>query len=227
MKHSAISLFAAMAVAGVLLAPVSKADPVYKTTEVTFHEPVEIPGMVLPAGTYVMRLLDPLMDQDIVQFYDSQEKHMYKMVFAVRDFRLNPPDHTLITFEERAHGAPQAIKEWIPIGEQWGEEFVYPKVRPVVAQVAPQQLQPRPAVPAPAPIPAPPAAQPAPTPAPAAHVQPQPRPVEIAQAQPAPAPSTPAEPPKELPKTGSNLPLLALLGGAFLLAGAVLRARFV
>jgi hypothetical protein len=58
------------AVVGVLL-PAANADPLYKRTEVTFHDPVEIPGMVLLPGTYVMKLLDPLMDQDIVRFYDG------------------------------------------------------------------------------------------------------------------------------------------------------------
>lgn len=52
--------------------------------------------------------------------------------------------------------------------------------------------------PAPAPAPAPRRAEPAPAPAPAP--------------EPAPAPAAPAEAPKKLPKTGSELPLIGLMG---------------
>jgi hypothetical protein len=207
---------------GMLLVPTVKGDPVLKRTEVTFGDPVEIPGMVLPPGTYVMKLLDPIMDRDIVRFYDKNEKHMYAMVFAVRDYRLNAPEHTLITFEERAGDSPRAIKEWFYPGDHWGEQFVYPKARTVaLAQTAPS------APPTPAITPQPPA-----PPQPVAQSQ-QPQPEQLAQAQPAPAKSEPIAPaaqpapaaqlPKELPKTASDLPLVGLLGGISLVTGAILR----
>ena len=224
MKHFYFSLFLT-GLMGVSLSPGLKADPLYKRTEVTFSQPVESPGMVLTPGTYVMKLLDPYQERDVVRFYDPQEKHMYAMVFAVPDYRLNAPQHTVITFEERAANAPQAIKEWIPAGENWGLEFVYPKVHPVAAEVA--QVTP----PAPAPTPVAPAPAPAETPGPVAQVPHEQPPVEIAQAQPAPEPApseqaAPApEPAKELPKTASNLPLAALLGGVLALAGAILRRK--
>ncbi len=120
-----------------LVAPVTKADPEYKRTEVTFHQPVEIPGQVLMPGTYVMKLLDPYMERNVVRFYNAQENHMYAMVFAIPAYRLTTTDHTVITFEERAHNAPQAIKEWFPAGDNWGEEFVYGKAQPVIAASTP------------------------------------------------------------------------------------------
>ena len=190
MKRACLSLLALMTLIGTSLAPATKADPLYKRTEVTFNQPVEIPGMVLMPGKYVMKLLDPYMERNIVRFYNAQENHMYAMVFAVPDYRLTPTDHTVITFEERAHNAPQAIKTWFPAGDNWGAEFVYPKAESLTASVeptVPQPLQPRPAAPAPV---ATSEAKPVETPAPAAQVQPQQQPpVEIAQAQPAPAPT--------------------------------------
>jgi len=214
-----LSAFAVM-----VLIPTVKGDPVYKRTEVTFSDPVEIPGMVLAPGTYVMKLLDPIMDRDIVRFYDKNEKHMYAMVFAVRDYRLDAPEHTLITFEERAGNSPRAIKEWFYPGDHWGEQFVYPKARTVaLTETAP----PAPVVAPQPPAPPQPVAQSQPAP------QPQPQPEQLAQAQPAPAPSQPIAPapapaapaqlPKELPKTASDMPLVGLLGGISLVAGLVLR----
>lgn len=228
MKRFDLSRLALLGLACALIAPTTKADPVYKRTEVTFKQPVEIPGMVLLPGTYVMKLLDPYMDRNIVRFYNAQENHMYAMVFAVPDYRLTPTDHTVITFEERAHNAPQAIKEWFPAGDNWGEEFVYPKPQPIAASVPPSipQLQPRPTTIGPAPVSV---AKPAETPAPAAQAQPVRPPVEIAQAQPAPVPNKPAPPvteqKKELPKTASDLPTATLFGAALVLAGAILQRR--
>jgi LPXTG-motif cell wall-anchored protein len=230
MKRACLSLVALMTLMGTSLAPVTKADPLYKRTEVTFNQPVEIPGMVLMPGKYVMKLLDPYMDRNIVRFYNAQENHMYAMVSAVPDYRLTPTDHTVITFEERAHNAPQAIKAWFPAGDNWGEEFVYPKAESLTASVeptVPQPLQPRPTAIAPA---ATSEAKPVQTPAPAAQVQPQQQlPVEIAQAQPVPASNSQAAPAaeqkKELPKTASDLPMATLIGGLSVLAGVFLRRR--
>ena len=222
------------ALAGMLLVSAVHAGPIYKRTEVTFHDPIEIPGMVLMPGTYVMELLDPLTgestNKDIVRFYDKDEKHMYAMVFAVPDYRVNPVDHTVITFEERAGDSPRAINEWFFPDDNWGEQFVYPKVHPLAlaeAATAPAAPTPTPAV----------TQRPAEQQRPVA--QPKPQPQQIAQAQPAPvrsqavtsvptpapAPAQPTEPKKELPKTASDLPLAALAGALFLLAGVCLRRR--
>jgi hypothetical protein len=223
------------ALAGVLLIPALNADPLLKRTEVTFNDPVEIPGMVLMPGTYVMKLLDPLTgestNKDIVRFYDKNEKHLYAMVFAVPAYREHPVDRTVITFEERAGGAPRAINKWFYPDDNWGEQFVYSKVHPLaVAEAAPAPLAPTPA----------PAATPQPSAQPrrVAQNQLKPQPQQIAQAQPAPvrtqpvapaaaapAPAQPAQPKRELPKTASDLPLAALAGVFFLLAGACLRRK--
>jgi hypothetical protein len=231
MKHSCLSLLTLVGLMAASLAPVTKADPLYKRTEVTFNQPVEIPGMVLVPGTYVMKRLDPYLHRDYVRFYNPQENHMYAMVRAIPDYRVTPTDHTVITFEERAHNAPQAIKEWFPAGGNWGEEFVYPKAETIAASVAPaapQSLEPRPTAVAPAPAPE---AKPVENPAPTAQVQQREQPpVEIAQAhQPAPASNPPAaaatEQTKALPQTASDLPAATLFGGVLVLAGAILRLR--
>jgi LPXTG-motif cell wall-anchored protein len=222
MKRSYMITFLATALAGVLTVPTLSADPVYKLTEVTFAQPVEIPGMVLPAGTYVLKLLDPYMDQDIVRFYNPKMDHMYAMVFAVRAFRLEATNRPVVTLAERARGAPPAIKKWFASGQNWGEEFVYGKVHPIGAAEpapAPKELQPaQTAV----------TETPAPEPAPVAEAAPvKEEPIEIAQVEtiPAPAALEPAEIPAELPKTGTDLPLIAIGGAFLLLTGAVLRRR--
>src|ERR1700752_4105341 len=103
-----------------------------RKTTVTFNVPVEIPGVgaqVLPAGTYVFRLLDSMSDRNIVQVFNKDESHVYATILAIPNYRLKATDKTVMTFSERAVGEPQAIRAWFYPGDNWGQEFVYPKKR--------------------------------------------------------------------------------------------------
>jgi hypothetical protein len=103
-----------------------------KKTTVSFSAPFEIPGVnaqVLPAGSYVFRLLDSLSDRHIVQVFSKDEKHIYATILAIPNYRLKATDKTVMTFAERAAGQPQAIRAWFYPGDNWGQEFVYPKKR--------------------------------------------------------------------------------------------------
>src|SRR3989442_1633256 len=87
----------------------AKADEWDKKTLVTFDQPVEIPGMVLPAGTYVFRRASST-DPNVIQISGKDEKHVYATLLTIPDYRMNPADKTVMTFEERANGSPRAIK---------------------------------------------------------------------------------------------------------------------
>lgn len=105
-----------------------------KRTSVTFNAPVEIPGVgaqVLPAGTYVFRLLDSLADRHIVQIFNKDESHLFATILAIPNYRLRATDKTVMTFAERAAGDPQAIRAWFYPGDNSGQEFVYPRKRAV------------------------------------------------------------------------------------------------
>lgn len=114
------------------LAGAASAQPMNKKTTVTFSAPVEIPGVgaqVLPAGTYVFRLLDSLSDRHIVQVFNKDESHIFATILAVPNYRLRATDKTVMTFAERAVGEPQAIRAWFYPGDNSGQEFVYPMKR--------------------------------------------------------------------------------------------------
>jgi len=111
-----------------------KADEWNKMTVVTFSAPVEIPGVgaqVLPAGTYVFKLLDSRTDRHIVQIFNERQDHVFSTILAIPNFRLQATDKTVMTFRERASGQPEAIRAWFYPGNQWGQEFVYPKARAI------------------------------------------------------------------------------------------------
>lgn len=109
------------------------ADEWNKKTIVKFSGPVEIPGVhlvgwgVLPAGTYVFKLLDSSSNRHIVQIFSEDESTVYATILAIPNYRLKATDKTVITFAERPAGQPEALRAWFYPGRNSGEEFVYPK----------------------------------------------------------------------------------------------------
>lgn len=113
------------------LLPMAKADEWNQRTNVTFSGPVEIPGKVLPAGTYEFKLMDSQSDRNIVQVFSKDQRHLYGTFLTIPDYHLKPAGKTVITFEERSSGTPEAVKAWFYPGDNYGHEFVYPKVKAV------------------------------------------------------------------------------------------------
>jgi len=206
----------------------ASAQPWNKKTTVTFSAPVEIPGVgaqVLPAGTYVFKLLDSMSDRNIVQIFNKDESHVYATILAIPNYRLKGTDKTVMTFAERASGSPQAVRAWFYPGDNWGQEFAYPKTKamelaretkvPVLYIpdeeapyiVAPVTMATEPPVIALKEVPL-------------RAVQPTGEDVAIAEVVVAPPVQTGAS----LPKTASDLPVLALVGFLCLSVGISLRA---
>src|SRR5580698_10486187 len=126
-----------IALIGAAFSPAAKADDWNRKTRITFSGPVEIPGVhlkgwaVLPAGTYVFKILDSQSDRHIVQIFSADEKTVYATILAIPNYRLKATDKTVMTFRERPAGEPEALHAWFYPGRNWGEEFVYPKARAI------------------------------------------------------------------------------------------------
>ncbi|HWE53786.1 MAG TPA: hypothetical protein VG273_28605 [Bryobacteraceae bacterium] len=125
------------ALMGIALTTIASADEQNKKTTITFSGPVEIPGVhlkgwgVLPAGTYVFKLVDSKSDRHIVQIFNADETVVYATILAIPNYRLKATDKTVITFRERPVGQPEALRAWFYPGANSGEEFVYPKSRAI------------------------------------------------------------------------------------------------
>jgi len=120
---------------GAVITTGARADESNRKTVVTFSGPVEIPGVhlagwgILPAGTYVFKILDSVSDRHIVQIFDKSETTVYATILAIPNYRLKATDKTVITFRERPAGQPEALRAWFYPGRNWGEEFVYTKTK--------------------------------------------------------------------------------------------------
>lgn len=197
--------------------PKAHADQWNKMTIVTVNEPIIAGHKVLDPGTYVWKLMDSSSDRHIVQIFDKDQRHLEETILAIPNYRLQPNGKTQFAFWETPAGVPKAVRAWFYPGDNYGQEFAYPKklvaelasARPVPVPENYREPEPQPtpeSTPAPAAEPAPqPAPQPTPAPAPQAQEQ-----------QPAPATVTPAPQPKALPHTASFDPLIGLLGFAAL-----------
>ena len=125
-----------LSVLGALLAPRAGADGWDKKTVVNFSQPVEIPGQILPAGTYTFALVDSLSDRNIVRIFNADGSQVIATILAINNYRLTPTDKTVIKFEERSGDNPEALKAWFYPGDNFGQEFVYPKRRAIELAVA-------------------------------------------------------------------------------------------
>ena len=110
---------------GSFFVPKGRADERDRKTIVTVNEPIQVPGKVLPEGTYVFKLLDS-NDPTLVAIYSADEMHLITTVHGIPGVRTETPDKAILQLEERPSGQPEALKAWFYPGENFGVEFVYP-----------------------------------------------------------------------------------------------------
>jgi hypothetical protein len=121
-----------ISILGLLLAfaiilPVVRADEYDQATKLTFNQPVQIPGRVLPAGTYWFVLANAsIANRNIIHIFNSDLSTLYATLLTNGSVRLQRTDKTTITFAERGAAKPDAIVDWFYPGRTIGHEFVYP-----------------------------------------------------------------------------------------------------
>jgi hypothetical protein len=110
-----------------MLVPSLLADEWNKKTVLTVNEPIQVPGATLQPGKYVMKLADSVTDRHIVQIFNGNESHIITTILAIPNYRLQPTGHTVISFWETPPGQPKALRAWFYPGDNFGQEFAYPK----------------------------------------------------------------------------------------------------
>jgi hypothetical protein len=216
---------ASVGLLGIALSATARADEWDKRTVLTVNEAIQVPNKVLPPGQYVMKLLDSPSNRHIVQIFNADETHLITTILAIPNLRLQPTGKTVFGFWETPPGQPKALRAWFYPGDDFGQEFAYPKSAatqiaatahmavPTTEAQTREEFATAPVTTTPAPAEAPPlqteVAQVTPPPAP--------------EAAPAPEP-TPEPAPQELPRTGSPYPLIGLAGVFSLGLFALIRA---
>jgi LPXTG-motif cell wall-anchored protein len=93
----------------------------------TFSAPVELPGVGLPAGRYLFRLPDATNAHDVVQVLSADGKTVYGMFLTIPDERVDPTGRPEVRFMETRAGDPLPIRGYWMGDQLTGREFVYPK----------------------------------------------------------------------------------------------------
>jgi hypothetical protein len=122
-KFAAIALL----LASLMVLPAARADEANQAIKVTFSQAVQIPGRILPAGTYWFILPENVQEHDEVFIYSGDRTTFYGIFLVDSAERLNPTDEPAFTFTERNSAQPQAILAWFYPGRTDGHEFLYPK----------------------------------------------------------------------------------------------------
>jgi hypothetical protein len=121
--------------------PGAMADQWNKKTYITVNEPVQVPGKVLQPGRYVMRLMESQSNRHIVQIFNEREDQLQTTVLAIPNYRLQPTGKTEFQWWETPAGQPRAMRAWFYPGDNFGQEFAYPKSEAVsIAASTSQQV---------------------------------------------------------------------------------------
>jgi hypothetical protein len=148
---------------------------------------------------------------------NANQSKLLTTVLAIPNYRLQPTGNTMFRFWETPPGQPKALRAWFYPGDNFGQEFAYPKRDAVTIATM-----------AHAPVPSTEEVNPEKMPTTAVQTVTEASDQPIAQLEPAPAPpplklqEANALPP-ELPKTASPYPVLGLAGLFALVGFAVVR----
>src|SRR5258708_6583180 len=94
------------------------ADEADQSTTITFSAPIQVPGQVLPAGSYLFKLVNRDSDLNTVQIFNSDRTVLYATFETIPTQRA-----------EQGGGQPVALLKWFYPGNEIGHEFVYPKAK--------------------------------------------------------------------------------------------------
>jgi LPXTG-motif cell wall-anchored protein len=115
-----------------------KADQWDKKTTITITEPVQMPAccntehvVVLQPGTYVMALVDSQSDRHIVRVFEKDGTTVVTTTLAIPNYRLKPTGGSVFQFWETPAGQPRAMRAWFYPGDNFGQEFAYNKTKSI------------------------------------------------------------------------------------------------
>jgi len=127
MKINKLALLIAFAIASVLFLEVAaRADEADQSTKITFTHAIEIPGQILPAGTYLFKLADP-NDLDLVRIFNSEGTRLYATLQTVTAERSKPTGDVVVVLAKQPEGKHETLVKWFYPGATSGHELVYPK----------------------------------------------------------------------------------------------------
>lgn len=110
-------------VGGVLMVSSVGASDARHTTYLTFSGPFQLPGVTLPAGTYIFERVDATMDAGVIHVLSRNRSAVYAMMRTYHVQR--SADGSRLVFWETRPGTAPAVRAWYPGGGRSGHQFIY------------------------------------------------------------------------------------------------------
>jgi hypothetical protein len=107
----------------------ARADEAKEQIKVSFNEPIQIPGQVLPAGTYTLQLADPDGGQHLVQIFNADRSIVYATLPTVSAERAKATGDVTVSVAQSQVGGPNFLLGWFYPGSLTGHELLYSKAR--------------------------------------------------------------------------------------------------
>ena len=123
--RNALAIFLGLFMACAVFLPAAHADEWNQKTKLTFNHPVEIPGRVLPAGSYWFVLARGMDNRNVVEIFNGSLSKEYATEIAIPTIRHKTTDRTEVIFAERPSNKPEAMLSWYYPGRRAGHEFLY------------------------------------------------------------------------------------------------------
>jgi hypothetical protein len=123
--HRISAIFCGLFLVFAVFLPAAHADEWNQQTKLTFNQPVDLPHISLPAGTYWFVLASGPANRNVVQVYNHNFSRTYATLLTVPTYRAQATSRTELTFAERPSNQPEAILKWYYPGRFTGHEFIY------------------------------------------------------------------------------------------------------
>lgn len=125
MLKAKLVLVSCVAIVAGLVAVRAASGSIPNTNYLTFGAPFALPGVSLPAGTYVFDVL-ATGSHNVVRVTSRDRSRIYLTAFTVTVQRPKVlPVSRQIVFDEVAAGMTPPVKTWFPIGQSIGHQFIY------------------------------------------------------------------------------------------------------
>jgi hypothetical protein len=129
MKMTKCGLFLAGAflLASSLNSTVARADDSAKQATVTIQAPQQVPGSVLPRGTYIFKQTGAQSGWLIVQIYSNDGSALMTTVLAYPNPKLASNGQNFVTYPANGSGSIPAMEGIVFTGDATVEQFAYPR----------------------------------------------------------------------------------------------------
>jgi hypothetical protein len=107
-----------------VLTPTARAQMLEERIRVTFSGPVELPGEVLPAGTYIFEAVE---NGHLTRVVSADRNQVCATLMTIPEERKEPMEKPTVILGESATRTPQRVEAWFYPGDSIGNEFIYQK----------------------------------------------------------------------------------------------------